>query len=353
LPNDIDISTLRFEDKDKKEIPYERADIGQYGIVLFSGEPITWKEFYETHNYKTKCLRFTDIQTTALSHLFAGWDLEGSRLPLVSNLANAIVTNCCLYVPRKTNEVTGQYEIDKKITSKAFEIFASTRSYKEDRLVRICLCDVDLRNGDFHKKDVSQMEFFNCTFFDSTSDYKFLFEDATISSNNPNYLSKLPYGINKEQLYETKCFKDKKLNNISFFLHLPELDLSNQNLMGSRFSIVEGYKLDDASIDRTSIVSITKEQLYSTLSYKNGNINNSWFGQSDFSNAILSNLNLTGCMFEKCNLQNANFQNSIITNCNFSNSTNLIIDQIKSTWNYKSNRMTGIKLPNEIQKELE
>jgi uncharacterized protein YjbI with pentapeptide repeats len=90
-----------------------------------------------------------------------------------------------------------------------------------------------------------------------------------------------------------------------------------------------------------------------TKSYKDGKINGSFFTASDFSDAVLSNLNLTGCKIIKCNLQNADFSNSVITDCEFTNSKNLNLDQIKSTWNYKTGNMTGIKLPAEIQKALD
>jgi hypothetical protein len=47
-----------------------------------------------------------------------------------------------------------------------------------------------------------------------------------------------------------------------------------------------------------------------------------------------------------------NFTNAVVTDCVLGEYTNLTLEQIKSTWNYKNNRMTGIVLPPEIQKKL-
>jgi uncharacterized protein YjbI with pentapeptide repeats len=261
---DIDLTTFRLEDKDKKDVPFERDD-GTFTTHVFSGVPVTWGEFYETKNYKTKRLTYTSIYTDVASHLFSEWDLEGSTLPLVGNLTDAIVTKCCLYVPVKVKKNSAdnedKYEIDEKLAVKAFDIFASTRNYKDDYLNGIYLVGVDLRNGDFAGKNVSKMVFKNCKFFDSTHDCKFLFYDAVISGHN--YLAMLPEGMSKEQFYQTKCYKNKSLRNIRFE-YLQELDLSGQNLAGSKFYSLTGNKFDDAIFERTHLISITKEQLYTT-----------------------------------------------------------------------------------------
>ncbi|MDR2346325.1 MAG: pentapeptide repeat-containing protein [Planctomycetaceae bacterium] len=71
-----------------------------------------------------------------------------------------------------------------------------------------------------------------------------------------------------------------------------------------------------------------------------------------------SNQNLSNCKFESVDLTGTDFTNAIITGVQFNgyerySAINPTIDQIKSTWNYKNNRMDGIKLPPDIQKELD
>ncbi|MDR1477930.1 MAG: pentapeptide repeat-containing protein, partial [Planctomycetaceae bacterium] len=66
----------------------------------------------------------------------------------------------------------------------------------------------------------------------------------------------------------------------------------------------------------------------------------------------LSQFNLTGCQFLG-DLTDVNFTDAVISKCDFGWLSNITIDQIKSTWNYKTGRMNGIKLPEEIQKTLD
>ncbi len=94
----------------------------------------------------------------------------------------------------------------------------------------------------------------------------------------------------------------------------------------------------------------------------------------DASNYDFSNKELCGFRFHNCNFTNANFENTVITGVHFFKNISshydpistynnrflptgekaygLTLDQIKSTWNYKHNRMEGIVLPERIAKAL-
>jgi uncharacterized protein YjbI with pentapeptide repeats len=108
--------------------------------------------------------------------------------------------------------------------------------------------------------------------------------------------------------------------------------------------------------------SITAVQLKTTANYKRKELLFVSLGFSDLSGVDFSRFNLTGCIFMG-NLQNADFTDAVISGCSFGSccfpncdialKTNLTVDQIKSTWNYKTNRMEGITLPPEIQKALD
>ncbi len=114
-------------------------------------------------------------------------------------------------------------------------------------------------------------------------------------------------------------------------------------------------KINDCTIRN----GLTKQQLYSTASYKQGNLAGLRLIWSDLSGCDLSGMNLTGCSFSHCKLGGANFEDAVITRASFlsdsrtAESDRMKIDQIKSTWNYKHNRMEGIKLPKEIATALE
>ncbi|MDR1492773.1 MAG: pentapeptide repeat-containing protein [Planctomycetaceae bacterium] len=78
------------------------------------------------------------------------------------------------------------------------------------------------------------------------------------------------------------------------------------------------------------------------------------FNEIDFSNVDLSGFDLSGSIFLKCNLSNVNFTDAVITNCDLSSQKPpLILEQVKSTWNYKNNYIRKIDLPAEIQKQLD
>ncbi len=143
-------------------------------------------------------------------------------------------------------------------------------------------------------------------------------------------------------------------------------DFSRINLKGSHLyypppnANFTDTKINDCTI-RGCItkMGLTKPQLYSTASYKQGNLTELRLKWSDLSGCDLSGMNLTGCGFYHCKLGGANFDDAVITRASFladsrtAESDRVKIDQIKSTWNYKHNRMEGIKLPEEIAAALE
>jgi len=65
-----------------------------------------------------------------------------------------------------------------------------------------------------------------------------------------------------------------------------------------------------------------------------------------------------GLNFLRCDFGGANFRDAVITDVDFGKRsdrqcTGLTTDQIKSTWNYKHDRMEGIRLPKDIAVALE
>jgi uncharacterized protein YjbI with pentapeptide repeats len=196
--------------------------------------------------------------------------------------------------------------------------------------------------------------------------------------------------MTREQLESTASFKIKSLHGIHFSesADFRGVDFSGFNLQKTNigFHLLNGCDFTDAVIGKGSVLGdgvfgITFDQLQSTKSYKNGNLINvglnlTWpEGHADF-----SGMNLTGCSFgsggtynhakiddfheffanskkpekrgwsDQCQL---NLTDSVITNCNFTAFKGLTLENVKSTWNYKHNRMEGIKLSEEIQKALD
>ncbi|MDR1479271.1 MAG: pentapeptide repeat-containing protein, partial [Planctomycetaceae bacterium] len=97
---------------------------------------------------------------------------------------------------------------------------------------------------------------------------------------------------------------------------------------------------------------IEVEQLRTTKNFEDREFLDIKFGVSILRGLNLSRFNLTGCQFLG-DLTDVNFTEAVISKCDFGVLSNITIDQIKSTWNYKAGRMNGIKLPDKIQKELD
>ena len=99
---------------------------------------------------------------------------------------------------------------------------------------------------------------------------------------------------------------------------------------------------------------MTTERLRTTKNYRQGHLPGIAFLRVDLSGCDLSRQNLTGCEFDGCDLTGASFHDAVITDVQFKHETvGLTVDQVKSTWNYKHDRMEGVRLPEEIANGLE
>lgn len=137
-------------------------------------------------------------------------------------------------------------------------------------------------------------------------------------------------------------------------------DFSQISLKGSDLSCPPpDADFTDARIGGCTIRNgLTRPQLYSTTSYKQGNLTGLRLVWSDLSGCDLSGMNLTGCFFSHCKFAGTNFEDAVITDAWFvtdkrtAESDCLSVDQIKSTWNYKHGHMEGIRLPEQVAQAL-
>ena len=186
------------------------------------------------------------------------------------------------------------------------------------------------------------------------------FTDATITGIGLNGGT-----LSFKQIASTRNFRNGNLHEVGFggVNAIDELDLSGIDLTGARFNgagFLANVDLTDAIITNCSLrCSFTRKQLCTTRNYKEGNLSNVRFWNVNFNGANFSGINLTGCLFYDCDFTNASFDDAMISDVTFSgfdirnNTPGLTLDQIKSTWNYKHNRMEGITFPKEIADSLE
>jgi uncharacterized protein YjbI with pentapeptide repeats len=257
-----------------------------------------------------------------------------------------------------------------------FQIAMSDGSYATD------VTGIKFDNSTFKDTYIDDFRFARCSFksadlrglrvnwvmFEASCD----FTDAVIHTDGDNTIAKTELGtIAPSLILQTASYKKNNLTGVIVddfgfpnraTIDFSNCDLSYAKLCGGINHIIDlrNCNLTNSKLRSTALGQITKEQLYTTQSYKNRIINNVTFNKVDLTDAMLNDLKLIDCIFgraespiSKCSFKNANLTNSDISNCDFTNVINLSIDQIKSTWNYKNNRMDGIKLPEEIQKILD
>ena len=162
--------------------------------------------------------------------------------------------------------------------------------------------------------------------------------------------------LSREQLLSTSSFKHKEIMKFDFDGDLNGVDFSGFNLKGSRFDAnFEGADFSDAIITDAYLgTRLSREQLFSTASFKNGDLRGVSLAGIDFSGTSLSKMDLSGCFFGvNTNFHATDLTDSIISRCDFSHADNMTLEQIKSTWNYKAGRMSDILLPKAIQQALD
>lgn len=134
-------------------------------------------------------------------------------------------------------------------------------------------------------------------------------------------------------------------------------DFTNANLTGASFGCepingtsAQAY-LDDAIFTNSYITyanfygasGFTKEQLYSTASYKNKDLTGITLSSKKLSDWDFSGQNLTSVDFGYSTLTGANFTDAIISNANLNTASK---EQIYSTKSYKEKNLRGVALPN-------
>ena len=136
-------------------------------------------------------------------------------------------------------------------------------------------------------------------------------------------------GFTPQQLYSTQSYLDKNLQGIGLaYNDLTGWDLSRQDLTSAdlRFSTLTGTDLTGASVIRTDFsgttsVGFTKEQLYSTASYQEGNLQGIRLIASDLTGWDFARQNLAGANLERSTLTDANLTKANLTSACLPSST--------------------------------
>lgn len=219
-----------------------------------------------------------------------------------SNLTNADFTNAI---------ITGTYFANVKNFTK--EQLYSTQSYKDRNLSRTALISINLSECNFSYCNLTN------TILQSSNLSDVNFTNAIISGTSFTGVK----NFTKEQLYSTQNYKDKDLSNVVLMANnLGGWDFSGQNLTGAMFanSNLSNANFTNAIIEKTyftNVENFTKEQLYSTQSYKDKNLSGISFYGNNLIEWNFNYQNLKGADFFNANLQNAGFSGASLVNTRF------------------------------------
>ena len=236
------------------------------------------------------------------------------------------------------------------------------------------LKNVNFSKSNLYAADFQQTNFENCDF--SQTHLGETFFQGTLTGCNftdANIDSATIGGLNAEQLKSTADYKRKNLSQIHFYLYPSDfrgVDFSGVDMSHARFDRVrlEDCDFTDAIIRSVSFSDLRYEtrklfdydfkieQLLTTKDFKEGFVDGLNVIQLTWPEDKI--VNLSGTVFVNCTLGAENqakvdLTDSVISNCDFRQFKGLTLENIKSTWNYKHNRMEGIQLPEEIQKALD
>jgi uncharacterized protein YjbI with pentapeptide repeats len=209
---------------------------------------------------------------------------------------------------------------------------------------------LDFRDADLRHSLLAAADFTKCDFANANI-YRVTLTNATLAF---------------EQLASTANMRGKQLS----IRVLPgptraaltvKVDFSGIDLEGSEFwHFPPDWDLRSAKINGCTFRGgLTKAQLCSTTSYSRGDLSRVGIAKCDLSKCSLAGVNLSGARFGQCTFSGADFNDAVITGVNFcsvsllpSGCTGLTADQIRTTWNFKHDRMKGIILPQEVVEGL-
>lgn len=312
--------------------PAARADIYRWD----TGEVISGTEGIEPGpgvQLQQRSMRYASLPgiDLTLADFFAS-DLEYADLR-ASILRNARLENTWLESSMLTNadftdSLIAGANLSRTDLTKA-QLYSSD-SYKRRDLSRLALRFMTLIDWDLSGQDLTGASF-NLSDVTRTN-----FTDAIVAG--ANFSGATQSGLTKEQLYSTASYRRHNLQSIDLADNdLSGWDFSNQDLTNGRFTpaIVGPVALNltqtnfvDAIIEgaqfRSSVqYGFTKDQLYSTASYKQHNTRGIDLGYNDlthwdFREQDLTNANFNGSTLTNADLADAGLLYSTFTNANLS-----------------------------------
>ena len=142
-------------------------------------------------------------------------------------------------------------------------------------------------------------------------------------------------GFTKEQLYSTASYKNKDLSGVILtYNDLTGWDFSSQNLTSADFFYANLTDVDFRGANLTNVGLLAAT--FTNVNFTNANLTNANIGYlstPDLSNVNFTDANLTGADLSDSDLTGATFEGANLTNANFQRATNFTIPQ-NAIFNY-------------------
>lgn len=290
--------------------------------------------------------------------VFDGCDLKGVRIHDCwlnnasfknASLRGAVLSECKIENADFTNAVINGMLPLATGTRLSKQQLMSTRSYREKDLSQCSIVGDRFSNAEEYELDLNGMNLSNAVLAQGD------FRPCNLAGAKIDGVTFRSSTISFDQIKATRNFAKRDFANVVFdhVILTGAVNFSNQTLDGASLSFQSESppKLDGASINRIQIYhqSIGFSDLQATKNYRHGDLTGMWFNNFRFANADLRGINLTGSKFSRCDFESADMTDAVITDCDFRYSSNLTMEQIKSTWNFRHRRLEKIEFPETLQ----
>ncbi len=161
-------------------------------------------------------------------------------------------------------------------------------------------------------------------------------------------------GLTKEQLYSTASYQGQNLHGIRLVGNdLSGWDFSNQDLTDAELNSsiltdtdLTGAVVAEAHFYRTTSRGFTKEQLYSTASYRQKNLQGMLLSENDLTGWDFSGQNLAAVSFHDSTMSNTNLTDARVAGADFQRTTSLGFnkEQLYATRSYRQKTLQGVNL---------
>jgi uncharacterized protein YjbI with pentapeptide repeats len=286
-----------------------------------------------------------------------------------ADLTDASLDHAVLADADLTNAIiTGAYL--KNITPYGFTApqLYSTASYQAGDLSAVKFYGNEMRGWDFVGQNLNGADFFLADLTDA------VFTNADLTSANlgrailtnvdftgaivadTNFSEGTRNGFTFQKLQSTASFQAGNLRGIGLGGNndLAGWDLSNQDLTGASFLEVrslagtqfDGAVINDVTLTAATYAGFTEQQLMSTASYQNNDLQGVRLSSNDLSGWDFSGQNLSNANFNSARLAGADFTGAMITGALFRNAINkgLAFEQLQSTADYQAGGLTYVDL---------